>query len=393
MPVPQKSDRDNPGGFVHIPALDGVRGIAILLVLFDHLFWSNDKTGNKVFDFISAIRDSSYVGVDLFFALSGFLITGILLDTLDAPHYFKTFYARRALRIFPLYYGFLLLLFCLTPLLHLKWSGWQYLFFTYTANLVPGRWQHTPLHLRFFNIDQFWSLQVEEQFYWLWPLLVYRLRNARSVARASLIGCGVVFGVRLFCVLMKHHSGFADPYLPYSFTPCCADNLLYGCCLAALMRSPWRNRVLRLAPYLFCAALIVLGVLGALNGGLDWMKPTRAAFLIATVGFSFVGIGSAGTVALALRPGSAATRLFQSRILRFMGEYSYGIYVFHYSVGFVMAPVRSFIDTQLHVKALGVLCGAVVAALLSIALAWLSYRFYERPFLRLKRFFSYSGAT
>ncbi|WP_433969661.1 acyltransferase family protein [Tunturiibacter gelidiferens] len=84
-----------------MPALDGIRGLAILLVLFFHIFSSNPETGSKLLDLLNQFRESCYLGVNLFFVLSGFLITGILLDTRTRPHFFKTFYARRALRIFP----------------------------------------------------------------------------------------------------------------------------------------------------------------------------------------------------------------------------------------------------------------------------------------------------
>jgi peptidoglycan/LPS O-acetylase OafA/YrhL len=120
----------------HILALDGIRGLAILLVLYHHLFWSNPNSGNRFFDFLNAIRASAFIGVNLFFALSGFLITGILLDTVTSPNFFKTFYARRMLRIFPLYYGVLLGLLLLTRPLHFVWNGWQYFYLTYSANFA-----------------------------------------------------------------------------------------------------------------------------------------------------------------------------------------------------------------------------------------------------------------
>ena len=94
----------------HVPALDGVRGLAILLVLVSHLMLFNNRTGSRFGDSLSALRGLGWVGVDLFFVLSGFLITGILFDTLHDPHYFRSFYMRRFLRIFPLYYGFLFFL-------------------------------------------------------------------------------------------------------------------------------------------------------------------------------------------------------------------------------------------------------------------------------------------
>src|SRR5260370_3776566 len=166
-------ETDNPGGLRHIKALDGLRGAAILLILYDHLFWSNSQSGNRFFDFLNQVRDSSWVGVNLFFALSGFLITGILFETLHDSNYFRTFYARRALRIFPLYYGFLFVLLALTKPLHFQWNGWQYYHLTYTSNLALWRY-HVPLILPNFNINHFWSLDVEEQFYLICPFVVYR---------------------------------------------------------------------------------------------------------------------------------------------------------------------------------------------------------------------------
>jgi peptidoglycan/LPS O-acetylase OafA/YrhL len=160
-------DSQNPGGLPHTPALDGIRGLAIILVMSLHLFVSNSNTGSRFFNTLNRIFASSYIGVNLFFVLSGFLITGILLDTRHRPNFFKTFYARRALRIFPVYYGVFVLLFLLTRPLHFVWSGWQYFFLTYTSNLAL--WRTQPLTLSPFNINHFWSLQVEEQFYLIWP--------------------------------------------------------------------------------------------------------------------------------------------------------------------------------------------------------------------------------
>ena len=93
----------------HIPALDGVRGVAVLLVLAYHLLWANSHTANRVAFWLLKFREAGWIGVDLFFVLSGFLITGILYDTLNDTHFFRNFYLRRVLRIFPLYYGVLLL--------------------------------------------------------------------------------------------------------------------------------------------------------------------------------------------------------------------------------------------------------------------------------------------
>jgi peptidoglycan/LPS O-acetylase OafA/YrhL len=376
----RSGDPQNPGGFAHIPALDGVRGLAILLVLFYHLFWSNPNTTSRIFNLLNEVRGSSYVGVNLFFVLSGFLITGVLLDTLHIPHFFKTFYARRALRIFPLYYGFLILLLLLTQPLHFVWSGWQYYFLTYTANIAI--WRTQPFILHYFNIDHFWSLQVEEQFYFIWPFLVFRLKRPQTLIRVSLLICLVILFIRVFLVA----SHFSNIYLPYSPTFSCADNLLYGCCLCAALRTSARQRILSLAPRVFAIGVAILFCAAILHHGLDWENN----FFVPTLGFSIIGITCAALIAMTLRPASTAQHIFENSTMRFFGKYSYGIYVFHYSVMVISPPIRQFVDDRFHSKVLGVIIAAGAVLVATILIALLSYHFYEAPFLKLKRYFSYN---
>jgi peptidoglycan/LPS O-acetylase OafA/YrhL len=395
QPLSAGSDGENPGGFSHITALDGIRGAAVLLVLIDHLFWSNDHTGSSFLDFVSAIRSSAYIGVNLFFALSGFLITGILLDTLEFPRFFRTFYARRALRIFPLYYGSLIFLLLLTKPMHFVWSGWQYYYLTYTANLAVNR-ANAPLNLGIFNINHFWSLQVEEQFYLFWPLVLYRFRRLETVLRISLVSCAIILGIRIFLMAMRNHPGFTSIYLPYGPTFSCADNILYGCVLCVALRTCWRETVLGWAKRVLAASAIVLLVAGILNKGLYWANdsflPTR--LFIPTLGFSLVGISCAALIAMTLRSGSKTQLLFQNRTLRFFGKYSYGIYVFHFSVvGAVSASLRLFLNSHLHSKAASVFLDGIATGALSVAVALVSYHLIEVRFLHLKRFFSYSRSA
>jgi peptidoglycan/LPS O-acetylase OafA/YrhL len=366
----------------HILALDGIRGLAILLVLYHHLFLSNPNSGNRIFDFLNAIRASAFVGVNLFFALSGFLITGILLDTVSSPNFFRTFYARRTLRIFPLYYGVLLGLLLFTKPLHFAWNGWQYFYLTYTSNLVL--WPHAPLILQRISIDHFWSLQVEEQFYLVWPLILHRVRSLRSLIRLSMIACITVLLIRIALVAGRPY--LHNVYLPYSPTFSCVDNLLFGCCLCALLRTTLRQQVLDFAPRIFTLCALVLTGAAILNHGLDWER----SIFIPTIGFSLIGISCAALIAMSLRPGSRTKQLFNHPILRFFGKYSYGLYVFHYPLGCLMTrPVRFFIDAHFHSKALGVITAAIVVCIASILVALLSYHFYESLFLKLKKHFAY----
>jgi peptidoglycan/LPS O-acetylase OafA/YrhL len=370
----------------HILALDGIRGFAILLVLYHHLFWSNPNSGNHFFDFLNAIRASAFIGVNLFFALSGFLITGILLDTVTSPNFFKNFYARRMLRIFPLYYGVLLGLLLLTRPLHFVWSGWQYFYLTYSTNFAL--WPRGPLVLQPFSIDHLWSLQVEEQFYLVWPLILYRVRSLRSLIRISVIACIATLVIRIVLVAERPH--LTNVYLPYSFTFSCVDNLLFGCCLCALLRTTLRQKVLHFAPRVFAFCVMLLTVAAIPNRGLDW----KTSIFIPTVGFSLIGISCAALIAMSLEPGSRTKRLFSHPILRFFGKYSYGLYVFHYLLGGLLSqPVRNYVDAHFHSKVLGVIAGAIVVFIATILAALLSYHFYEFPFLKLKKYFTYNKSA
>lgn len=326
---------------------------------------------------------AGYIGVGLFFVLSGFLITNILLNTTESPNYFRTFYARRSLRIFPLYYGVLLALLLLTKPMHLTWGGWLPYLLTYTSN-----WRlslaNQSIPVSPFNINHFWSLQVEEQFYLVWPLVVYKVRDPLRMVKICLGLSGIVFAIRTYEVLLRSH--FANIYLPYATTFSCADFLLLGSGLAALMRTNARSHVLRFAPWVFAACAATLVTLSIHYGGLEW-ETNR---IIPTIGFTIMAFLWVSTIALAITPHSFAESFFSNSFLRKFGKYSYGLYVYHYSLaGMVGSPVRAFAAQHLHSKMLGVISGAVVTLAASILLAVASYRLYEVHFLKFKRYFSY----
>src|SRR6267378_3336101 len=180
----------------HILALDGLRGIAILLVVACHFVSNLHISAAGPAWVLVAIAHAGWAGVDLFFVLSGFLITGILVDARGSSSYFKAFYARRALRILPAYYGFLFAIFIVLPLLNLgagdnymlarQHQGWYWLHLTnimMAIGEIPGRGPY-PNTL-------FWSLAVEEQFYFIWPAIVAlcSTNTLRKVCIAGGIGC------------------------------------------------------------------------------------------------------------------------------------------------------------------------------------------------------------
>ena len=233
----------------HFPALDGVRGLAILAVLAIHLLQSNNESASTVVQMLLSVRGLLWAGVTLFFSLSGFLITGILFDTLGSQNYFRTFFARRALRIFPLYYGVLLVLLLLTRPLHLDWHGQAYRALTYTTNLpFTMEWAGNPS--RYINLHHFWSLAVEEQFYLVWPVLIFWLRSWRRIFMATLTGAALSLAMRTVLAL--------NGLVPENHTlPGCMDALLFGGALALLVRSRHRDRAQRLGAPVFLVAVTV----------------------------------------------------------------------------------------------------------------------------------------
>jgi peptidoglycan/LPS O-acetylase OafA/YrhL len=325
--------------------------------------------------FLLDIRDLLWVGVTLFFALSGFLITGILYDTLGAERYFRTFYTRRALRIFPLYYGVLFVLLLLSRPCHFDWHGQAWRLLTYTTNIpLTHEWVSNPS--RFINLRHFWSLAVEEQFYLLWPVIIVVLRSWRKVFTATLVGAGLALGFRTALAL----NGWAPQNHTLFGT---MDALLMGGTLALLVRSQYRERALRWGAPVFLLALGITLAEAFSHRNFDWWSSTY----LTTIGMTVLAVGMAGLVAASIKPASILQRLCTASVLRFFGRYSYGIYVYHYSVDSSLTlPVRHFLEGHDVPKPLAIVGGAVVVCGISVAIAVLSYRLYEIHFLRLKRF-------
>lgn len=223
----------------HFPELDGLRGLAILMVLLFHY-------ATLLPSFVLPVFGQGWAGVQLFFVLSGFLITGILLDSKGQEHYFRNFYARRTLRIFPLYYGVLsvlliaLLVFRLgfpqvwahKHLAPLLWSYQPWLW-TYTANIQMA------IHNKvMFLVGHFWTLCVEEQFYLVWPLVVFAF-SRKTVLRICVALIAGALVIRLTLTGLGAGGG-----TNFVLTPCQMDSLAAGALVATLIRlrggTQWR---------------------------------------------------------------------------------------------------------------------------------------------------------
>ena len=373
---------------VHIPALDGVRGLAILLVLVFHFSqsgYSNQATGVRLA--VQKLTGAGWVGVDLFFVLSGFLITSILCEAVGTRGYFKNFYMRRALRIFPLYFGALIVAFGVIPLLF----GWQpryaevyrnqWALWLYVQNFVPIDWR---------AFSHFWSLAVEEHFYLVWPAVVFFLGRRGSIA-ACLLMIVTALAVRIYRA--RYFPDLAHE--TYIWTICRMDSLAIGSLLALAVGGVATDlrRFARFAPWVLVAAAIGCGVLFRKHGSFSYVHQG-----IQAVGYTTVALGSAALLVMAVNaaPGGLLGRVFNAGGLRFLGKYSYGIYVFH-------NVIQHYMFDHVPIKGLQPLVGgsfwaayglyALIATGVSIGLALLSWHVYEKHFLKLKRFFEYRAPT
>jgi peptidoglycan/LPS O-acetylase OafA/YrhL len=386
----QSSFASTSGG--RIPVLDGIRGVAILMVMVFHFWLFGTTTGTSLWERIySNVAGMGWIGVDLFFVLSGFLITGILYDSRSSEHYYRVFYARRTVRIFPLYYASLALFFWIIPfvlthIIHREFadthsSVWEKLFaWTYLVNWYEGvtGFKGMPLPLA-----HFWSLAIEEQFYFVWPFLVLTVARRRLMA----ICCGLT---ALGLVSRMIAYGIHIPVIAYTWTFCRADSLAIGAVLALAARDPsdWKI-VEKWALFLaICAlsAVILLRILNPLSVAGPGHDPT---FLVGTFGVSFLGIffGSCLAVAVSSQERSVLHRSLSSPFLRFFGKYSYCLYVCH--VPFIVFCAKaglqsSYLENFLHSKFLAILVMNGIGFASTTAIALTSWNLFEKQFLKLK---------
>ena len=338
---------DGPGGSLirrYIPELDGLRTFAIAAVLLVH---SN-------FGFPSAALEQAraycWVGVDLFFVISGFLITNILLDSRDRPHYYRNFYARRGLRIWPLYYLLLFLAFVVLPLLG-NWANkdydpkvhfWLY-YLVYMQNLVYNR-------LGSFSLVITWSLCVEEQFYLIWPFLVrlFSRRTLTGIAIAVLL-LGTPF--RMFL----HHIGTS---MGFFFTFARLDPIAVGALVA--LHPKWFKHT--------------------------WLAGIWTVWLMHTGDFEYIYLALALTFgSVVMHAAVDGNRFLRLPQMTYIGKISYGIYIYHPVVFalFWLLPYCWLVEKLPG----GTMLRMIGQLLLPLPIAALSWHYIEQPILRLKKHF------
>lgn len=367
---------DNPRG--HIRSLNGLRGTAILLVLLYHIY-----------PYIKIFR-MGWIGVDLFFVLSGFLITGILLDTYDHPHYWKNFIGRRILRIFPLYYFSLtiLILICeFSPTIanhdqvnYEYFRENQFWYFSYLMNwkiLDESFW----LPVTILNI--FWSLNIEEQFYIFWPLFIYILKKKAAVF--ILIVLLAILFLRLYLIVINNWS----PIAIYTNTFTRIDTILYGALIACSLRNEnWKSFLEKSTFYILIFTSLLLILLAVVSNG---FYPFNQYTIIFGYSLTYIFFGSVLLSSIQKSPFLSSLRnILGNKILVFFGKYSYAIYVYHWALYLLLFPhISGYVYTCIHKKFLSDLVASTIVLFLVIVISQITWLLLERPFLKLKKYFKY----
>ena len=384
-----------------VPVLDGLRGIAILLVMEFHFFGMPAFAGPRSAHLLDrgawVIRNPGWAGVDLFFVLSGFLITGVLLDAKGGAGYFRNFYARRGLRIFPVYYAFLLFVVLAVPHLgnleeitgtagvvaHQGWY-WSSLYnFGIATSADVGRATFFQAH--------FWSLAVEEQFYLVLPALVLVLsRRGLAIACAACVVSALVLRVVFVFGPSPFLAGTAG-----GITPARMDGFAIGGLLAIALRTP--GMLERIRGWAGPAGVAAVGVLLLLAVRMHGaLAPNRDG--VVTIGLTATAFlfGSLLLIALTSDRSGPLARVLAHPVLRMFGKYSYCLYVVHL---FIALALAHWIDDAGWIRRVdgyetpARIAFCAVATVVALAVAWVSWQLLESPILRLKRLVPYGRSA
>ncbi len=381
---------DTPPAFntkQRVPALDGIRGLAILLVLVWHYFNNQIKADpNTLTHALKKATNLTWSGVDLFFVLSGFLIGGLLIENRNASNLLKVFYVRRACRIFPLYFLWVaIFMVCVYFVDHPRYNWlfknplplWSYL--TYLQNFVMAH--EGGFGSNWMGIT--WSLAVEEQFYLILPfLMIYTPRKWIPPLLTLLILATPQIRMWFF----YHHPNVGLP--PYVLLPCRWDALFIGVLGAYGIRQASIHRVLKNNLWLLYGIFVVLGAAVAYLG---YISPKPMTYHMTRAGYTCLAAFYLALIyTVLLSPNRIIQALTQAKVFIMLGTVSYGIYIFHQSVTCLCHIVflgKSYPEIR-DWSTGAVTCLSLGATLL---LAYVSYRYFESPFIRLGHNMKYAN--
>ena len=375
-----------------IPTLDGMRGLAVIGVLIFHFAWTfpgEDPDAavsliDKVAVRIHAFLWTGWAGVDLFFVLSGYLITRGLVgpSKRETGTRLKMFWMRRVLRIFPLYYAFVIV----GTVIALALGGW-----------IPGLsyWLYMQNYTLAFDHDamrwtaHFWSLAIEEQFYFVWPLVAVLTPKKKLIWVIPLL-VGAVVMLRAGLAFKLEHLAHLDEETVVKFvyraTPTRADGLLLGAFVAVTQReaahpiaAAWRR--LRY-PILVSTALALVGLYAVGNGLNGYDRRVIVIGYVAMALFFASAVSMCSDFVISPR----MTSLLESRPLVACGKVSYGMYIFHWPVVVLIVPRLKVIQGGMPTAMQLGFCTLVIAGGITLVYvaASISFRFFEQPFLKLK---------
>ncbi len=339
--------------------------------------------GNAVVNWVKYFCYQGWIGVDLFFVLSGFLITGLLVDTREAENYFSGFYARRVLRIFPLYYATLLGILAVAHFIHpyptqLPLPADRRLYYLFLANwlcLWKGAWGANVL-------GHFWSLAVEEQFYFLWPLKRVADRSEKSQGGG---GLSLVTAL-VIRVIWAMHGGLGQGMAMMTFGR--MDSLLVGAICAIVFRDAVSlDKIKAWLPW------VAVNMIGGFYAGMALLygrsELTGAAFA-QTAGYSMLALGCGALVLHSAGTEGSPTllqKVLRNRGLSKMGAYSYGFYIFHVPViGAAKLLIVPRVSSAIQATLWFPLVLMAVLGLVTFGLSAASFAWFEEPILNYKLF-------
>lgn len=365
----------------HIASLDGLRGIAIALVLSYHgvcllnaeVLYQTQRSSSWFW----RMALTGWIGVDLFFVISGFLITSILLRTRHDARQLPIFWWRRALRIFPLAFLYLavLVLFSVSGLHTLPLSAKEFAaYFLYFGNV------HIALYgIQIPAIMILWSLAVEEQFYAVWPLIVRFITPRRVLAICAVL----IVAAPVVRLLVNYTLGYQAAYV---FTLCRADTLALGSGLAIVLQTTSRRGQLLLWARRLCP-LALLVLLAIMLVGFEPLSPSMMPIWFTVIGFSVVASCFAIVVTAAVEPSPLTRRVLAFRPLRALGKICYGVYIWHCLVAAMLINTCFALGLPMDFWVL-----FPIWLTLTLVVASISWYFFESPVLELKKYFRHGSS-